>query len=114
MGATTINRSWTGTAVNDTSVVVATGYLYGKVAGAAATVVKLTRTLLLVSLAFVLGTAHAARRNGGSGSSPRVVLRKRFLASCWGSPRWRCSTAPGCFRPIWPMPSRKSPASSTI
>lgn len=61
--------SWTGTAVNDTSVVVATGYDYGKVAGATATIVKLTRTLLLVPLAFILGTAHAARRSGGSGSN---------------------------------------------
>ena len=39
--------SWTGTAVNDTSVVVATGLVYGASAGAVATVVKLTRTVLL-------------------------------------------------------------------
>ena len=63
--------SWAGTAVNDTSVVVATGYVYGKLAGATATVVKLTRTLLLVPLAFTLGTAFAARRSGTSGSTLR-------------------------------------------
>jgi uncharacterized integral membrane protein (TIGR00698 family) len=58
--------SWAGTAVNDTSVVVATGYVYGKLAGVTATVVKLTRTLLLVPLAFALGTTYAARRSAGS------------------------------------------------
>ena len=61
--------SWAGTAVNDTSVVVATGYVYGKMAGATATVVKLTRTLLLVPLAFTLGTAFAARRSGAAGTT---------------------------------------------
>jgi len=61
--------SWAGTAVNDTSVVVATGYVYGKIAGATATIVKLTRTLLLVPLAFTLGTAYATRRGGGLGDT---------------------------------------------
>jgi uncharacterized integral membrane protein (TIGR00698 family) len=69
--------SWDGTAVNDTSVVVATGYVYGPLAGATATVVKLTRTLLLVPLAFLLGTAHAARSRDGTRPqlSPRTLLR---------------------------------------
>jgi uncharacterized integral membrane protein (TIGR00698 family) len=42
---------WAGTAVNDTSVVVATGFVFGSTAGVVATVVKLTRTALLVPLA---------------------------------------------------------------
>jgi len=69
--------SWAGTAVNDTSVVVATGYVYGKMAGATATVVKLTRTLLLVPLAFTLGTSFAARRRGASGTtlSAQILLK---------------------------------------
>jgi uncharacterized membrane protein YadS len=74
--------SWTGAAVNDTSVVVATGYVYGKSAGATATVVKLTRTLLLVPLAFALGTAYAARRGGGSsGTLSARTLSKAILTS---------------------------------
>jgi uncharacterized integral membrane protein (TIGR00698 family) len=47
--------SWTGTAINDTSVVVATGYLYSHDAGNVATIVKLTRTILLVPLAIGVG-----------------------------------------------------------
>lgn len=51
--------SWAGTAVNDTSVVIATGYVYGHAAGTVATVVKLTRTLLLVPLAVAVGLRYA-------------------------------------------------------
>jgi len=47
--------SWAGTAINDTSVVVATGYLYSHDAGNVATIVKLTRTVLLVPLAIGIG-----------------------------------------------------------
>jgi uncharacterized integral membrane protein (TIGR00698 family) len=53
--------SWTGTAVNDTSVVVATGYAYSAAAGSVATIVKLTRTVLLVPMAITIGLIYAAR-----------------------------------------------------
>lgn len=39
---------WAGTAVNDTSSVVATGYAFSEVAGDFATMVKLTRTLAII------------------------------------------------------------------
>ena len=39
---------WAGTAVNDTSSVVATGYAFSENAGAFATMVKLTRTLAII------------------------------------------------------------------
>jgi uncharacterized integral membrane protein (TIGR00698 family) len=57
--------SWTGTAVNDTSVVVATGYAYSHAAGDVATIVKLTRTVLLVPLALAI-----AYRQAQSGEAP--------------------------------------------
>ncbi|MBC5798593.1 MAG: putative sulfate exporter family transporter [Candidatus Eremiobacteraeota bacterium] len=57
--------AWTGTAVNDTSVVVATGYTFSHVAGAAATIVKLTRTLFLVPLALGIGV-FAGRASSGT------------------------------------------------
>ncbi len=41
---------WAGTAINDTSSVVAAAYSYGHAAGADAVIVKLTRTLLIVPL----------------------------------------------------------------
>ena len=55
---------WAGTAVNDTSSVVAAGYAYGHAAGAYAVVVKLTRTTLIVPI--VLGLAVLERRRAGA------------------------------------------------
>lgn len=57
---------WAGTAVNDTSSVVAAGLAYSQAALETATVVKLTRTLLIVPVVFVLSarTARAAGREG--------------------------------------------------
>jgi uncharacterized integral membrane protein (TIGR00698 family) len=50
--------TWAGTAINDTSVVVATGYVFSSAAGLVATVVKLTRTTLVVPVALVIGLTH--------------------------------------------------------
>jgi len=44
---------WTGTAVNDTSSVVAAGYAYSNVAGEFATIVKLTRTLSIIPVVII-------------------------------------------------------------
>lgn len=41
---------WAGTAINDTSSVVAAGYVYGHAAGNEAVVVKLTRTTLIIPI----------------------------------------------------------------
>lgn len=43
-----------GTAINDTSSVVAAGYIYSDAAGAYATIVKLTRTTMIIPICFVL------------------------------------------------------------
>ena len=66
---------WAGTAVNDTSSVVATGYAFSEAAGDYATMVKLTRTLAIIptviAFAFIqLGIkrreAAQMQRDGGS------------------------------------------------
>lgn len=44
---------WTGTAVNDTSSVVATGYAFSEAAGDFATMVKLTRTLSIIPIVVI-------------------------------------------------------------
>src|SRR5439155_20797122 len=54
---------WTGTAINDTSSVVAAAYSFGSNAGAQAVVVKLTRTLAILPIAAAL-TLVALRRSG--------------------------------------------------
>ena len=56
---------WAGTAVNDTSSVVATGYAFSEAAGDFATMVKLTRTLAIIPavLAFAAINVHLKRKN---------------------------------------------------
>lgn len=62
---------WAGTAVNDTSAVVAAGFAYSQDAGTAATIVKLTRTTLIIPLVIGFGLAMPwldpeAENKGGS------------------------------------------------
>ena len=52
---------WAGTAINDTSSVVAAGYSFSNAAGNFATVVKLTRSLMIVPV--TLGLAYLASRD---------------------------------------------------
>jgi len=52
---------WAGTAINDTSSVVAAGFSYSKAAGDYATIVKLTRATLIIPVALALAFAVAAR-----------------------------------------------------
>jgi len=65
---------WAGTAINDTSSVVAAAYAFGHVAGSQAVVVKLTRTTLIVPIVLALS---ALRARGGV-ARPRPLV-PRFL-----------------------------------
>ncbi|MGQ4659491.1 putative sulfate exporter family transporter [Lysobacter sp. F6437] len=67
---------WAGTAINDTSSVVAAGYSYGPAAGDHATIVKLTRATLIIPMCLVLAGIEAWRHKkhgGGDFSLWRVV-----------------------------------------
>jgi uncharacterized integral membrane protein (TIGR00698 family) len=52
---------WAGTAINDTSSVVAAGYTFGHAAGAYAVIVKLTRTLMIIPITLFLAFVTARR-----------------------------------------------------
>lgn len=52
---------WAGTAINDTSSVVAAGYSYSKEAGDYATIVKLTRATLIIPICLVMALIAAYR-----------------------------------------------------
>ncbi len=52
---------WAGTAINDTSSVVAAGYSYSHAAGDYATIVKLTRATLIIPVCLVLAFVVAFR-----------------------------------------------------
>lgn len=78
---------WTGTAVNDTSSVVAAGYAYSNAAGSFATIVKLTRTLSIIPTVIVFSyisqrvKARELRAQMGSdyvGEKKKISLKAIF------------------------------------
>jgi len=62
--------TWAGTAVNDTSQVVATGFAYSQAAGQVATVVKLTRNALMAFVIVGIGLLYARWGESGKTSVP--------------------------------------------
>lgn len=67
---------WAGTAVNDTSSVVATGYAFSEAAGDFATMVKLTRTLAIIPtvLTFALIQMRIKRKEAvASGANEKEI-----------------------------------------
>ncbi|MPN41520.1 hypothetical protein SDC9_189072 [bioreactor metagenome] len=72
---------WVGTAVNDTSSVVAAGYAFSDIAGSFAVIVKLTRTLFIVPVVLVFSFIHARRESRlaqASGKAGKVKVSKIF------------------------------------
>lgn len=72
---------WAGTAVNDTSSVVAAGYAYSEAAGDYATMVKLTRTLSIIPtvLVFAFINLRLKRKNNiDTSGSKKVNVWKLF------------------------------------
>ena len=72
---------WVGTAVNDTSSVVAAGYAFSDIAGSFAVIVKLTRTLFIVPVVLVFSYIHARRESRlaqASGGAGKVSVSKIF------------------------------------
>ena len=68
---------WIGTAVNDTSSVVAAGYAFSDAAGSLATIVKLTRTLFIVPVVLVFSWIYA-KKETPSQTAAGVDVRKIF------------------------------------
>lgn len=70
---------WAGTAVNDTSSVVAAATVYGAVATSHAVVVKLTRTLMIIPIAVGHSVARARQVPDGQAGMPWSRLVPPFL-----------------------------------
>ena len=77
---------WAGTAINDTSSVVAAGYAYSHDAGAYATIVKLTRTLMIVPVCLFFAVLASRRtKEAGAGFSLRRIFPMfvlYFIVAC--------------------------------
>jgi len=63
---------WAGTAVNDTSSVVAAGYAFSDTAGNLSVIVKLTRTLAIVPITLVLAVI-TSKKNAGENANYSIA-----------------------------------------
>ena len=74
---------WAGTAVNDTSSVVATGYAFSEAAGDFATMVKLTRTLSIIPtvLTFALIQMNLKRKEAVKSGKNEKEIKSSFRLS---------------------------------
>ncbi len=91
---------WAGTAINDTSSVVAAAYTYGPAAGAYAVIVKLTRSVMIVPVVLLFAVL-AARERTRSAPVParRGVMRGFPLFIVWFLVASALNTV-GLFRPL--------------
>lgn len=71
---------WAGTAINDTSSVVAAAYAYGKEAGDYATIVKLSRALMIVPVSLLFAWLQrrraVAQPGAGSNTAPASLWQR--------------------------------------
>jgi uncharacterized integral membrane protein (TIGR00698 family) len=70
---------WAGTAVNDTSAVVAAAFAFSQAAGTTATVVKLTRTTLIIPVVLGFGLALPFLVKA-EGAGPRSLAKRVYTA----------------------------------
>ena len=68
---------WAGTAINDTSSVVAAGYSFSAAAGAYAVIVKLTRTLMIVPVSLIFAAIVARERRQSASGEALLAERAR-------------------------------------
>ena len=68
---------WVGTAINDTSSVVAAGYAFSDAAGVLATIVKLTRTLFIVPIVLIFSWVYA-KKEASVDSREKVNIKDIF------------------------------------
>ena len=70
----TLFGMWAGSAINDTSSVVAAGYAFSDGAGDIATIVKLTRTIMIIPVSLII----AFMKSGKDGDKSQTSVMKSF------------------------------------
>jgi uncharacterized integral membrane protein (TIGR00698 family) len=63
---------WAGTAINDTSSVVAAGYSFSNIAGEYATIVKLTRSTMIIPISLIFAMITAAQKRGDTDRNSKL------------------------------------------
>ncbi len=81
----TVFGAWAGTAVNDTSQVVATGFIFSEEAGRIATMIKLARNVLMAPVILIIGYFYGRNQKGNKekinilATLPNFILGFLFL-----------------------------------
>lgn len=72
---------WSGTAVNDTSSVVAAGFAFSEAAGNYATMVKLTRTLAIIPtvIIFALVNMHLKKKENRTAQNEKINVNMKSI-----------------------------------
>jgi len=70
---------WAGTAVNDTSSVVAAGYAFSDAAGAYSVIIKLTRTLSIIPTVLIFSMIYAKTEAKAAGESRVKIDYKKIF-----------------------------------
>lgn len=91
---------WAGTAVNDTSQVVAAGFAFGEEAGRVATAVKLTRNALMGAVIVLMGFLYAERGAGAARVSVLTRLRQSVPSFVLGFLAMTLLASVGAFREL--------------
>jgi uncharacterized integral membrane protein (TIGR00698 family) len=65
--------TWAGVAVHETAQVIAAGFAYSDPAGQIATVVKLTRTVMLAPIVLILGVIYTRKQKSVAGATGQKV-----------------------------------------
>lgn len=63
---------WAGTAINDTSSVVAAGYSFSNLAGEYATIVKLTRSTMIIPISLIFAIITSAKKRGDANKNSKL------------------------------------------
>ncbi len=66
---------WAGTAVHNTPQTIGTGFMYGEESGQVATIVKLTRNMFMIGVAFLVSIWFGAREAERSKLGKKAILK---------------------------------------
>lgn len=70
--------AWAGTAINDTSQVVAAGFIYSDAAGEVATTIKLVRNIMIVPVVLLVAFFYRKRTNAQTDTKQKINIIKIF------------------------------------
>ena len=91
--------AWAGTAINDTSQVVAAGFIYSDAAGEVATTIKLVRNIMIVPVVLLVAFFYRKNATASSGEKQKINIIKIFPMFILGFLLFALLNSVGVFTP---------------